>query len=401
MVIPTYWTRTSDFGWTEGDAVYDHPTPLDQDGTLFRALESIQVLKDRDFELVVIVVPTCPDIALQAEARVTEMVADAKAAGVSAHVLGPSRLRRFHQVLTKVGREKDCELLQLQGYSNIRNLCLFAAHIFSSDIAVLIDDDEVFEDPEYMNKAKEFIGTDSGGQVVHAVAGYYLQADGSFRVVKPHRPWMEYWDPHRQMNLAFEQTIATEPRLKKTPFVFGGNMVVDRDLFMKIPFDPAVTRGEDIDFLMSAKMFGFDFFLDNQLTIKHLAPPKTHPLWRQFREDIHRFLYERAKLESQVDRPGMRRISAADLEPYPGNFLESDLENKIVCASRLLADEYTAEGDKLGAEQALANAGITIENVFDADPFLHLCALQKRWSALMSYVDQPEAYKQLQEALIT
>ncbi len=52
-------------------------------------------------------------------------------------------------------------------------------------------------------------------------------------------------------------------------------------MFQIVPFDPHVTRGEDIDYLMNAKMFGFDFFLDNKLSIKHLPPKKNHPIWKR------------------------------------------------------------------------------------------------------------------------
>jgi len=37
MVIPSYWARESGVGWKEGDAIYDHPSPLDSEGTLLRA----------------------------------------------------------------------------------------------------------------------------------------------------------------------------------------------------------------------------------------------------------------------------------------------------------------------------------------------------------------------------
>ena len=400
MVIPSYWARTSDFGWREGDAVYDHPTPLDHDGTLLRALQSIKVLDDRDFELVVIAVPVASDIALQVEAKVSELLSQARVFGIEAHLFGPSHLRRIHEVLIEDGRGGDCDLLELRGYSNIRNLCLFAAHIFGSQTAVLIDDDEVFEDAEFMAKAREFIGGEHEGRPVHGVAGYYLQADGSYIVTKAHHAWMDYWDPHRQMNLAFEQTIGTEPRLKETTFVFGGNMVVDRALFTKVPFDPLVTRGEDIDFLMNARMFGFDFFLDNQLSIKHLAPSKTHPLWRQVREDIRRFLYERVKLDSQVDVPGMSRLSAVDLEPYPGTFLQGDLEAKIADASRLLADEYRAEGDEAGAKESMANAHIALGDVVEVDPFTHLRELQRHWSEMMGYAGDEAVRQRLRDCLV-
>ena len=44
MVIPSYWARESAAGGKEGDAVYDHPTPLDSEGTLLRAIESTGIL---------------------------------------------------------------------------------------------------------------------------------------------------------------------------------------------------------------------------------------------------------------------------------------------------------------------------------------------------------------------
>ena len=34
VVIPTYWSRKKDDPWIEGDAVYDHPTPIDGEDTL-------------------------------------------------------------------------------------------------------------------------------------------------------------------------------------------------------------------------------------------------------------------------------------------------------------------------------------------------------------------------------
>ncbi len=69
------------------------------------------------------------------------------------------------------------------------------------------------------------------------------------------------------MNEAFGKIIGSDPRLKETPFVFGGNMVIHRDLFTVVPFDPEVTRGEDIDFLINAKMFGFKLLSDEYLAL--------------------------------------------------------------------------------------------------------------------------------------
>ena len=56
MVIPSYWCRKHALGMRETDAIYDHPTPLDSEGTLGRTLASLNVLRDNDFEVEVIAV---------------------------------------------------------------------------------------------------------------------------------------------------------------------------------------------------------------------------------------------------------------------------------------------------------------------------------------------------------
>ena len=48
MIIPSYWRREERLGIKDTDAIYDHPTPLDQDGTLKRAVDSIRILNNKD-----------------------------------------------------------------------------------------------------------------------------------------------------------------------------------------------------------------------------------------------------------------------------------------------------------------------------------------------------------------
>ena len=198
------------------------------------------------------------------------------------------------------------------------------------------------------------------------------------------------------MNEAFDKVIGTEPRLKETPFVFGGNMIVHRDLFSVVPFDPKVLRGEDIDFLINARMFGFTFFLDNQLSIRHLPPIKTHPAWLQLRQDIYRFIYEKAKIEKQKEVRGMTKVYAEDFDPYPGCFLKGDLEEKIEQACTLLAEEYEANGDAEGSKEALNNIVLaTTEARPQFDPFDNLCQLQESWQGLMAYTGEDTIASQI------
>jgi hypothetical protein len=390
MVIPSYWSRDSSIGWKEGDSVYDHPAPLDMDGTLARTLESIDVLKDKDFQLVVIAVATAEDIEKQVEEKISGIV-KAASPNVKVYVIGPSHLRQIHDMFISEGQQEYCTLLNLHGYSNIRNLCIFIPHVLDSDVAVLIDDDEVFEDPYFISKAKEFIGRNVDGSIVNAVTGYVINPDGDYKVKKAFQPWMRYWDKNEKMNETFDKIIGKEPRLKKTSFALGGNMVIHRNLFSAVPFDTNVLRGEDTDFLINARMFGFGFFLDNQLAIKHLPPPKSHPVWKRLREDIYRFVYEQAKINNQKDRIGMTRVYPKDFDPYPGCFLKKDLNEKIEKSCKLLSEEYLAKGNKNDSKEALRNIDLAkLDATPKYDPFERLCLQQKHWKKLMEYTGKSE-----------
>ncbi len=376
MVIPTYWARPSAEGWKPGDAVYDHPTPLDQEGTLARAIKSIEILKDLDFTLVIIAAATSPEIEEKVEERVKEIVSHSKPP-VPTLVFSHSDLRRFEDRISL-----PTELLSLRGYSPIRNMCLWVPHLLGADVVILIDDDEVFEDPHFMEKAVEFLGEEVEGKRVLAKAGYYIQPYGGYLLKKEFEPWMGIWDNLQQMNRAFEVYIGSGPRIKRTPFVFGGNAVLHREVFTKIPFDPSITRGEDIDYLMNAEIAGYSFFLDRQLSIRHLPPPKPHPLWMRMREDIIRFLYEREK----INQAGLK---AEDYDPYPGAFLREDLEDKVREASQLLALQYLTQGKAEDARQTLENVSIAYQNPFRGRPVLEdYLNLREKWEKMMAEVEE-------------
>jgi len=385
MVIPSYWGWKKSEGYRETDTVYDHPTPLDEEGTLSRALKSLSILQDKNFNLVILAASTGLDIQEDVESKVSSIVKDTNLEAKT-FFFSYSHLAQIHQHLSDHNLDKFIPLLKLNGYSNVRNLCFFLPHLLGSEVAVLIDDDEVFEDPQFMEKAREFIGKEHQGGKVLAVAGYYINPDNDFLLNREIVPWMTYWNKIDCMNRAFKEIIGKGPRLKETPFVFGGNMVVHRDLFTLVPFDPAVPRGEDIDFLINAKMFGCKFYLDNELSIKHDAPPKPHPEWRKVREDISRFAFEKNKLEAQEPAPGMEKITAEDLVPYPGEFLKEDLEDRIFRSNLMLAIEYLHQGDKKGAMECLSNIYLgKIKSHPETNLFQNLLQLQKDWKDLMEY----------------
>ncbi len=380
MVIPTYWSRAKDDSWQEGDAVYDHPTPIDGKDTLGRTLESIRHLDNKDFQLIIPVCPTADEIEERAEERVRQIV-EMSNPGVDTFIFTPKHLDEIKEVLTDNGLTSEAAtLLSQRGYSNVRNICIYTASAIGADVAVLIDDDEIFENTAYVDMAIEFIGKRIYGKSIYGVAGYYLNKYDEFYDDVDIVPWMTYWDRFGSKTKAFDKIISCEPRLKVTPFAFGGAMVIHKNMFNMIPFDPNVTRGEDMDYLLNSKMFGFDFFLDNKLNVKHLPPKKNHPIWKRFREDIYRFLYEKSKIENQYEVNNMNRVSADDFNPYPGDFLRDDLEDKIFKTNVLLALEYLSEGDIEGCRESIRNVYLSkYEAIPKIDTFTEYRKIQKHW----------------------
>jgi len=200
---------------------------------------------------------------------------------------------------------------------------------------------------------------------------------------------MTYWDRFGMKAKAFDEIIGCQPRVKRTPFAFGGAMIIHRDMFQSVPFDPHITRGEDIDYVINSRMYGFSFFLDNTLSIKHLPVPKKHPQWKRIREDIYRFVYERAKIASQYKTGNMVMVTPEDFDPYPGEFLREDLDEKIFRSSMMLATDYMLKGDSEGCAEALNNIAISQRDAkpnFDA--FSRYRLNQKLWEQISSIVGQ-------------
>ena len=386
VVIPTYWSRPTNEKWQEGDAVYDHPTPIDQEGTLGRTLESMKILSNKDFVTVLLLCPTAEEILDEAYSRVKKIV-DEVDNKIQTYIITPREMDLIKEIAKGVDLQQEAiDIMLLSGYANVRNMCIYVAYILGADSAILIDDDEIFENEDFIDIATEFIGGRLYGKTVDGIAGYYLNKYNKFYDDVDVVPWMTYWDRFGSKTLAFDTIIGSPPRIKPTPFAFGGAMVIHRNLFKVVPFDPQITRGEDIDYLINAQMYGFYFFLDRKLSIKHLPPKKSHPIWKRFREDIYRFLYEKQKIDTQYEVPNMNLVTPADFDPYPGNFLTDDLEDMIFKANVMLAMDYLSQGDIEAAKESMKNIYLSkYDSNKDQDVFGSLIKLQKNWRKLLKF----------------
>ena len=373
IVVPTYWGREREER-LKGDIVFDHPIPLDEEGTLGRCLESLNIIKGK-FLVLLIVAPVHPEISDKVEERVKEIVSK-----VERHypllTFFPSYLKELYRYFESRIKEIR-EIVNTKGYSQVRNLCILFPLILGAECAILVDDDEVVEEEDFLETALEFQGKDFEGKRIGAKAGYYLQPHGS-PFFKGRNLWWKrpFWDNRKKMNQAFS-IIEQEPRIKDTPFAFGGNMVIFRELLESgVSFDPWIGRGEDLDYLVSAKMAGFAFVLDNRLKIKHLQPASRQEAWRKMKEDIKRFLYMRIKLKKA-------KFPINDLNPYPGYFLTPYLRLKAALTSILLGMDYLLKFKVKGLFPSLGNILLSFRG-FGRDVEKY-SFFQRRWKGILPH----------------
>lgn len=391
IVIPTYWrgpVAEAPLCALQSDYKYDHATPLDSEGTLARALESLSILEsDEEFAVAVVAASTRHEIKQAVELKVQSIMAQFDY-DFPLFLIGPNELVVWRQRLAAAGYSKYDEFLSLDGYSNIRNMCLLAAVLTEAEVAVLFDDDQVYEDPNYLKKAIEFVGKEHEGRFVGGIAGCYARPDGTYLIPPPEHEWQRKWGNREAMNEAFN-LIKDQPRLKSSPFVFGGNMVIHQKLFKTIPFDPHVPRGEDIDYLINARFFGHEFLLDNELWIRHLPPPKCAPPWYQLRQDIIRFSRERAKLATWRPGPGLHQVKPEDLDPYPGRFLKDNFHDLVTETCLEMAADYLEADKENDAQECLLNIAISkAEAKIIGNPFIEYLAYQRKWEEFIKFLPQ-------------
>lgn len=383
IAVPTYWTAPG----AKVEVIFDHPTPLGTMGPLPRLLQSLVPWSGEFARLVLVAAPVGPDLAEPVEKQLREFLA-ATALPYPILVVGPQQVAELRRLATESGPWEGAGLLSLAGYGAVRNLTLVVANLLEAELLLALDDDELVLEAGFFRRLWEDFGNLSAQHEVFGLAGLYRNPDGSLAVPEPAEPWAQAWPKLRWLNQAVARLAAgAEP--VPSPLALGGNMAFGRSLYLKIPFDPLVPRGEDLDYVLNARMFGITFFLDPRLQVVHDPPPKPHPLWLRLRLDLQRFVYTRQKLRGQRPAAGLVPVTAAELQPYPGNFLGDDLELLAYRSHTMLARAYLERGEAAAAREVLANLDC-LERLPDPDlTFAAYLELVHHWQRLQAWLSQP------------
>jgi hypothetical protein len=136
-----------------------------------------------------------------------------------------------------------------------------------------------------------------------------------------------------------------------------------------------------MDFLMNLHINDITFYMDRELSIKHLPPGSDRPAWKKIREDAIRFLYARKKLTDH-------NLDLDFFQPYPGRFLDGDLETRIIKTNELLKEDYLKNGDRQNAAECDENIRLASENPFaDFDTKTWLSNITAHWQQLTSTLE--------------
>lgn len=325
IVVPSYWFQGQ---ITEDDMIYDHPTDLlNPNETISKTLKSFEKITGK-FDVLVIGCPTRASIGDDMDRTLLKIL---KNSNLSYRIkyFGVKEFEVLKSFIGEKTSKKFLNLISNLGYGNVRNLCLLLPHLLDYNIVILIDDDEIITDHLFLQTATEFIGSQVEDKILGLIVGYYENSDGSIFLDESEVPlWNLVWEKEKLMNEAFKViTDSKSERLVDTPFALGGNLVIHKSCWEQVPFDPLITRGEDMDYLRSVKYFGFDVKLDRTLAIKHEPPNVSTSYEIMFRQDIYRFLYSKYKLEHM-------KLDTSEFDPYPGYFLRQT-EGKVILTELL------------------------------------------------------------------
>jgi len=314
MIIPTYWSTPDLPSWK----IFDHPIPLSEEGTLGRTLDN---LEERAYPDPVILFPAPEDARI--EARVSQL---ASGRDLDIRIVKKSDLDEMRATLSRLGfPAESLNAVNMNSYGGVRNFGLIYAATHGFGNIVMIDDDECV-DEGYHSSALRYMGSVVNAHEVLGKTGCVVDSDGRKVYDGQASNVLDTWPKDALFNETVRKELEAPERLTNCTVAFGGNMVLNKKLFLQVPFDPYGTRGEDDDYVLNARSRGFSFFFDQDLLLLHLPPQRQGSFWTRQRQDILRFRYLREKVR-------LFGFDPKSLGAFLEYFTRDDLEYKAVSSS--------------------------------------------------------------------
>ncbi len=336
MIIPTYWSTPDISSWK----VFDHPVPISEEGTLQRTLDNLENIGYPD---AVILFPAPADTAI--EARVKGLAAGRS---LDIRVFSETDIAAIRVILGRRGFPAELlRAVDLNSYGGVRNMGLLYAALHGFENIVMIDDDECV-DEGYRSAALRYMGERVEGREVLGKTGCVLDEEGRKLYDGQASFVLENWPKDELFNALVRESLEADKRLSDCAMASGGNMVLNREMYTQVPFDPYGTRGEDDDYVLNARYCGFSFFFDQDLLLLHLPPKRKGEYWARHRQDIFRFKYIREKAR-------LFGLDPKSLGIFLEYFTQDDLEYKAVSSSIFGALQFV-DSDRNEFREFLNNA---------------------------------------------
>ena len=358
IVIPSYWDRSARPGPLGERGVYDYTTPIDKPlPELEVCLSSLEHVSGVLRVIVLVVAPQ--DCEEAARARVNSICR--AHADLNPLVIGAREASHVERAVSRMAHHVAGETVSLRGYGAIRNMGLAVAAILGHDVVVFLDDDEVALGEDYLTKAVWGLGslTRQNLQVL-VKSGFFIDELGS-PYAEPSGAWSEkYWSKAADFNRVMERAQTSASRITRSNHLCGGCCALHAAAFSKAPFDPYITRGEDLDYVLNVRAMGMDVWFDNEWCVQSQPPEEMAGAPSLFMQDVHRWLYEYRKLDAMNARRDLHTITPESLMPYPAPWLSSGVRRRVF---------RTALRRFLTGPDRLAYLRILVRGRFDADRF--------------------------------
>ena len=366
VIIPSYWADTIREIEESKPGSYDHATDIKGTAELDDCLKSLQQVAG--LEQVIILLVALPGVEEEARARVEEICA--RYPSVPSLIVDSRFSRILSERLSGYLDQVDGEAIALRGYGAIKNLGLCVASILGHDLVIFLDDDEIVLSEEFLIDAVYGLGqvTVEGDPVV-AKSGYYYDSRNSPYAQLRHAKWYnKRWSKREEFN-AWMNEAQSGPRISRSNILCGGCFALHAEAYTNVAFDPWITRGEDLDYLINLRLYGYEVWFDNMWAVKHM-PPRHRSSAPRFMQNVYRWIYEYEKLEYANIQIDLNQVTAQSLMPYPGPWVSDDLKSRITQTALMRSigtsekkayfDIYT-KGIKRATEYAEANTSKYVE----------------------------------------